>query len=188
MVVRPAKMRKKVARVVRDSVGAWRPSIVRVDSVKGPEVAEAIPKVNEGVTDAGINCIHVVVGAVVKGLSIQRKGIDSSLLQKVADTVSALYIFRKEDFVTLYPNPVERGGALHLAWLSEGGSYQLALLDMRGRLVAERLVVVGGTGQVDQWVMPVWLAAGVYVVRITERTEVLRAGSGRVDTREVMVR
>jgi hypothetical protein len=41
---------------------------------------------------------------------------------------------------------------------------------------------------VDQWVLPVGLAAGVYVLRITERSEVLKDGSGRVDVREVVVR
>jgi hypothetical protein len=179
MVFHAEKRRKNVARVVADSVRAWRPPIVKMDSVKGPELAGAIPTVNEGVKQQPL---VGYLGEVMAGAVICRRGPDSSILQKVADTVSALNIFRKEDFVTLYPNPVERGGALHLAWLSAGGSYQLALLDMRGRLVAERLVEVGGSGQVDQWVMPVGLAAGVYVVRI------VKEGNSRADVREVVVR
>ncbi len=84
--------------------------------------------------------------------------------------------------MTLYPNPVERGGALHLAWLSGEGKYQLTLLSMRGQLVGERVVEVGAAGQVDQWVLPLGLAAGVYVLRM------VREGSSRVDVREVVVR
>jgi hypothetical protein len=185
MVIHVEKGRKKMARIVADSVRVWLPSIVRMDSVEGPEVTGGMPMVNEGVKQQPL---VGYLGAVTAGTVICRRGPDSSILQKVADTVSVLNIFRKEDFVTLYPNPVERGGALHMAWLSEGGSYQLTLLDMRGRLVAERLVEVGGAGQVDQWVIPVGLAAGVYVLRITERSEVLREGGRRVDVREVMVR
>jgi hypothetical protein len=171
--------KKKVTRVVADPIRAWRPSIVRMDSLKGPEVAVTIPATNQVMEQ---QALEGWMGAVSGGLVIRARRIDSSILQKVADTVAALNIFRNEDFVTLYPNPVERGGALHLAWLLETGSYQLALLDMRGRLMAERLVGVGGAGQVDQWVMPVGLAAGVYALRI------VRVGNSRVDVREVVVR
>jgi hypothetical protein len=179
MVVHTTK-RPKVARVVADSFRAWLPSIAKLDSVKGPGVPGTIPVVNLVMPGAGSELVGFL--GAVSIVRVRKIGLDSPILQKVVDTVSALNAFRKEDFVTLYPNPVERGGALHLAWLSGEGKYQLTLLSMRGRLVAERLAEVGGAGQVDQWVLPVGLAAGVYVLRM------VKDGSGRVDVREVVVR
>jgi hypothetical protein len=164
MIVHTTKRKKKVARVV-------------ADSVTGPDMARAIPVVNRAVASGEFSFV-----CRVGGVRISRVQSDSTILQKLADTVSAMNIFRKEDFVTLYPNPVERGGALHLAWLSGEGKYQLTLLSMRGQLVGERVVEVGATGQVDQWVLPLGLAAGVYVLRM------VREGSSRVDVREVVVR
>jgi hypothetical protein len=195
MVVRPPEGGKpvkavaveKAAGVVADSVRAWRPSIVKMDSLLGPRVPGTIPVVNKAVPGAGKELVGWL-GAVSIGKAVRVKGLDSSILQKVVDTVVAWAPLRREDFVTLYPNPVARGEVLHLAWLSDVGKYQLSLLNMRGQLVAERVAEVGGAGQVDQWVLPVGLAAGVYVLRITERSEVLKDGSGRVDVREVVVR
>jgi len=177
MMVYAMKMKKKAARVVADSVRSWRPSIAKMDSFKGPEALPTIPAVDGAVLGTSDSIIYKVGGA-----RFWRVQSDSTILEKVADTVSALNIFRKEDFVTLYPNPLERGGALHLAWLSGEGKYQLALLDMRGRLIQERIVEVSANGQVDQWVLPVGLTAGVYVLRM------VREGSSRVDVREVVVR
>jgi hypothetical protein len=186
-VVKETKAPKKTARFVADSVRAWRPSIAKFDSVKGPEVAGTIPEVagtipvvKRAMPGAGGELLGFLGGVSV--VVVRKIGLDSPILQKVVDTVSALNAFRKEDFVTLYPNPVERGGALNLAWLSGEGRYQLTLLSMRGQLVGERVVEVGGTGQVDQWVLPVGLAAGVYVLRL------VKEGSSRVDVREVVVR
>lgn len=187
MVVHVTKMKKKAAGVVADSVRTWRPSIVKMDSLLGPRVPGTIPVMNKAVPGAGKELVGWL-GAVSIGKAVRVKGLDSSILQKVVDTVVAWAPLRREDFVTLYPNPVARGEVLHLAWLSDVGKYQLSLLNMRGQLVAERVAEVGGAGQVDQWVLPVGLAAGVYVLRITERSEVLKDGSGRVDVREVVVR
>jgi hypothetical protein len=177
-VIEVPKVRKKMARFVRDSVMAWRPPVIRLDSVEGPAVGSTIPVINGVVRGAGSELVGYL-GAVSIRTSVS---IDTTILQKVVDTLSAWPPLRKEDFVTLYPNPVERGGALHLAWLSEEGKYELALLNMRGQLIAERVVEVSGAGQVDQWVLPVGLAAGVYVVKI------LKDGRARVMTREVAVR
>jgi hypothetical protein len=177
-VMEVPKVRKKMARFVRDSVMVWRPPVVRLDSVEGPAVGSTMPVMN-GVVPGADNALVGYVGAVVFGRSVT---IDTTVLQKVVDTISAWAPWRKEDFVTLYPNPVERGGTLHLAWLSEEGKYQLAFLNMRGQLIAERVVEVSGAGQVDQWELPIGLAAGVYAVRI------LKDGSGRVMVREVVVK
>ncbi len=183
-VMEVPKVRKKMARFVRDSVMAWRPPVVRVDSVEGPAVGSTMPVMN-GVVPGAVSELVGYVGAVSIRRSVK---IDTTILQKVVDTLSGWAPLQKESFVTLYPNPVERGGALHLAWLSEEGKYQLAFLNMRGQLIAERVVEVSGTGQVDQLVLPVGLAAGVYVLRIIEGSEVLRDGSGRVMVGEVVVR
>jgi hypothetical protein len=172
------KVRKKMARFVGDSVSVWRPSIVRMDPLKGPTVESMVPAINRVMPVAG----NELVG-FSGGVQMQRSvRTDTTILQKLVDTLSAWAPSRKEDFVTLYPNPVAQGGVLHLAWLSREGTYQLALLNMRGQLVSERIVEVSGAGQVDQWVLPVGLAAGVYAVRF------LMDGSGKVMVREVMVK
>jgi hypothetical protein len=172
------KVRKKMARFVGDSVRVWRPSIARIDPVKGPTVERMVPVINRVMPVAGREFVGFLGGVQV----VRSVGTDTTILQKFVDTLSAWAPSRKEDFVTLYPNPVAQGGVLHLAWLSREGKYQLALLNMRGQLVSERIVEVSGAGQVDQWVLPVGLAAGVYAVRV------LMDGSGKVMVREVMVK
>lgn len=177
-VAKNPKARKKTARFVRDPVKAWRPSVAHQDSVKGPSVSGAIPVANGVVPDAGVGLVGFA-GGVSIGRSVR---VDTSILQKVVDTISARAPWQKEDLVTLYPNPVERGEALHLAWLSKEGKYELTLFNMRGQVITGRLIEVGGAGQVDALILPVGIAAGVYAVRV------VATGGGRVMVREVVVR
>jgi hypothetical protein len=91
---------------------------------------------------------------------------------------------------TICPNPVSRGATMQLAWKTQPGQYQITLMGMRGQLIAERMLDVGGAGQVDSWEIPASLAAGIYVLRVMRAG---MAGSGAagpaaVCTREVMVR
>ncbi|HTR28605.1 MAG TPA: T9SS type A sorting domain-containing protein [Puia sp.] len=172
-------IRKKAARFVKDTVRAWRPSIARLNSVEEGEASVAPGRLTAMIPGLPQQPLTGFVGAI--SVSVKIRTVDTNILQKMVDTVVAWAPFKKEDFVTMYPNPVQRGGALHLAWLSAAGKYQLALFNMRGQLVTMLDVEVGGVGQMDQWELPAGLAAGVYVLRITERGR-------RVDTREVVVR
>ena len=99
----------------------------------------------------------------------------------VADTLAALG-WRPAPDLNIYPNPASRGGAMHLAWKTEPGQYQLTLMNMRGQLITERISAVGGAGQVDSWEIPASLAAGIYILRV------VRQGGTAVCTREIMVR
>jgi hypothetical protein len=104
-----------------------------------------------------------------------------TLRQIAADTLAALG-WQPTPILNIYPNPVSRGGVLQLAWKTQPGQYQITFMDSRGQLIAERVLDVGGMGQVDNWEIPDRLTAGIYILRV------MRAGAAAVCTREVMVR
>ncbi|HEV3412626.1 MAG TPA: hypothetical protein VG101_09105 [Puia sp.] len=83
------------------------------------------------------------------------------------DTVAAVSaVVGPDEAVKVYPNPVMRGGMVRLLWGVEDGRYQVAMISVGGGVVQERVVVVGGKGQVDEWALPEGLAAGVYFLRV----------------------
>jgi hypothetical protein len=96
---------------------------------------------------------------------------------------------RQKDVLNVYPNPVMRGGMMRLAWRGEAGDYAVAFLNLHGQITQERMIEVSGKGQVDEWAVPNGLAAGVYFLRVTERSssdEVQRSGA-KAYTVEVLV-
>ena len=124
--------------------------------------------------------------------------LTDTVKQIAADTLAALG-WRPAPDLNIYPNPVSRGGSIQLAWKTEPGQYQLTLMSTRGQLIAERMLDVGGVGQVDSWEIPASLAAGIYILRVVRLGN--PGGSGAADaagtgaaspvvvcTREVMVR
>jgi len=173
---------------------------IEPDSIQPP--ADTLSTVLAGMTRSeeftGFNGGIVVGAKVDSAIDI----LTDTVKQIVADTLAALG-WRPAPDLNIYPNPVSRGGALQLAWKTQPGQYQLTLMDMRGQLIAERILDVGGPGQVDSWEIPASLAAGIYVLRVVR---VGMAGSGAsgsgsagtmgsgtagpaaVCTREVMVR
>jgi hypothetical protein len=159
---------------------SWKPTPLKAEAVNPIE----IPVVATSATEAGYRPVFDIGENIfVGGISAGRR-VDTTILAKiVSDTIASIAsFFPKEEFVTLYPNPVGRGEALHLAWLSGEGKYQLTLVNMRGQVAEVRAIEVGGHGQVDSWFLPASLAAGVYVIRIE------KAGGSHVDSREIMVR
>jgi hypothetical protein len=83
------------------------------------------------------------------------------------DTVAAVSaVVGPDEAVKVYPHPVMRGGMVRLLWGVEDGRYQVAMISVGGGVVQERVVVVGGKGQVDEWALPEGLAAGVYFLRV----------------------
>jgi hypothetical protein len=136
-----------------------------------------------------------VVGEVVVGVKVTHVTdiLTDTVKQIIADTLTALG-WRPAPDLNIYPNPVSRGGAIQLAWKTQPGQYQATLMNTRGQLVAERMLDVGGTGQVDSWEIPASLAAGIYILRVV-RQGGAGAGGGTstaspvaVCTREIMVR
>jgi hypothetical protein len=130
-------------------------------------------------------------GGIVVGVKIDSAMdiLTDTVKQLVSDTLAALG-WRPAPALNIYPNPVSRGGAIQLAWKTQPGQYQLTLMNTRGQLIAERILDVGGAGQVDSWEIPASLAAGIYILRVVRQggDNATAAGPAAVCTREVMVR
>ena len=184
-VERPPRLMGAVAipdRWVRDSAQMGMPAVDRTDSVTGPAVAipVQVPPVDTPVADPSKGPVDGGIMVCVE----KKRPIDTVtdiLKQAVVDTLTALNILPKNE-LTIYPNPVARGAALQLAWQMEPGKYQLSLVNISGALIQLRMLEVAGKGQVDQWEVPVGLAAGVYILRVA------RDGGADIYTREIMVR
>jgi len=116
----------------------------------------------------------------VGGISVQHITPMDTLIRFVKDTLTTLRVLPKQE-VKVYPNPINRGSAFHLAWQSEPGTYKVNLLSMTGALIQTRVVQVGSSSQVDTWVMPDGLAAGVYII------QVIPPGHASVFTQKVVV-
>jgi hypothetical protein len=167
----------------RDSAEMGTPAIIRTGSVGDPVDTMQMPP-PPAIQPLPQHKLVGYAGGIVVGVCIKKTPIDTVtdiLKQAVVDTLTALNILPKNE-LTVYPNPVARGGALQLAWQAEPGRYQLALLNTHGALVEQRMLEVAGKGQVDQWEVPVGLAAGVYFLRV------VKEGGANVYTREILVR
>lgn len=170
-------------RRVKDSARVRLPAIVPISSLNGP--ADTLPTLAPPVISPPPE--RELVG-YAGGISVSRcvkiRTIDTVtdiLKQAVVDTLTALNILPKTE-LSVYPNPVARGGALQMAWQAEPGKYQLTLLNIGGGLVQQRMLEVAGKGQVDQWEVPAGLAAGIYVLRV------VKEGVAKSYTREIVVR
>jgi len=180
VAIGPRRVKDSLHRV-KDSPQMVKPAIARVDSLADP--AEAMPKLVPPVVQPLPQ--HKLVG-YLGGISVCVKirtidTVTDILKQAVGDTLTALNIPPKKE-LSVYPNPVPRGGALQMAWQAEPGKYQLTLLNIGGGLVQQRMVEVAGKGQVDQWEVPAGLAAGIYVLRA------VKEGGVNSYTREIVVR
>jgi len=102
--------------------------------------------------------------AYTGGITVQKRTPMDTLKQMVKDTLTALHILPRRE-LKVYPNPIIRGSAFHLAWQSEPGTYKVNLLSVTGSLIQTRLVEVGSSSQVDTWEIPSGLAAGVYIIQ-----------------------
>jgi hypothetical protein len=61
----------------------------------------------------------------------------------VVDSVRRWGMTAPKPAVTVYPNPVVRGGMVRLAWSGEAGTYSVAFLGLHRQMTAERVIVVG---------------------------------------------
>jgi hypothetical protein len=102
------------------------------------------------------------------------KGVADSvgaLMKDVVDSVKEWRVTAPKPPVRVYPNPAVRGGMMHLGWSGEAGTYSVAFLDLHRQMKEGRVIVVGARGQVDEWVVPNGLAAGVYFFRVARMGE-----------------
>ena len=141
-------------------------AMVRADSVRPPgDTMATVPPATSRSGELTGLARGIVVGmkadTAINILADTVKGI-------VSDTLAALG-WRPAADLNIYPNPVSRGGAIQLAWKTQPGQYQLSLMNMRGQLIAERILDVSGSGQVDSWEIPASLAAGIYVLRVVRQ-------------------
>ncbi|MDF2190039.1 T9SS type A sorting domain-containing protein [Paraflavitalea sp. CAU 1676] len=69
------------------------------------------------------------------------------------------------DKIALYPNPVTKG-VFRVSFNTEAGSYNVQLVDLSGRLVAQKVVSVSNEGQVAEITVPAKLSKGSYLVKV----------------------
>jgi hypothetical protein len=184
-----------------DIVKMGVPAMERPDSIRPP--ADTLPTVSPATMRSNelSGVLGGVLGEAVAVVKVTRVTdiLTDTVKQFVADTLAALG-WRPAPDLNIYPNPVLRGGAIQLAWKTQPGQYQLTLIDTRGQLIAERILDIGGAGQVDSWEIPASLAAGIYILRVVRQGGAGTAGAGEgtdatraagpvaVCTREIMVR
>lgn len=107
--------------------------------------------------------VHIVAG----GLSIIRK--EDSVWAKAKE----LFTF-STPAVKIFPNPVRRGSSFRLKVdLPAGKEYTLELIDMNGNRITNKRIMIQYKGQVVEQETGAHLAAGTYVVRITDSSEAL---------------
>jgi hypothetical protein len=123
--------------------------------------------------NGGKDSVSIVVdsvGVLMKEAVDSVKGVVDSV-KGVVDSVRRWGMTVPKPAVTVYPNPVVRGGMMRLVWSGEAGTYSVAFLDLRRQMTEEKVIVVGAGGQVDEWAVPKGLAAGVYFFRVARMGE-----------------
>jgi hypothetical protein len=168
-------------RRVKDSARVRLPAMLPISSLNGP--ADTLPTLAPTVISPPPQRELVgYAGGILVEVKIRTiDTVTDMLKQAVVDTLTGLNILPKNE-LTVYPNPVPRGGTLQMAWQAEAGKYQLTLLNIDGGMVQQRMFEAAGKGQVDQWEVPVGLAAGIYVLRV------VKEGGTISYTREIVVR
>ena len=120
--------------------------------------------------------------AIAGGIVVKQNTLVDTVKQLMVDTLTALHLLpTSASGWTMYPNPVMRGAALHFFGQKVSGTYYMSLFSVGGALIQQRVLEVGGPGQVDNWEIPARLVAGVYFIRVVRR------GKGSGWTQEVVV-
>jgi hypothetical protein len=73
-----------------------------------------------------------------------------------------------EGIATIYPNPVGKGGSLHLSWGREPSDGRADLFSIGGALV--RTWMIRGASGTQTLSMPAEITAGTYIIRVTTKT------------------
>jgi hypothetical protein len=85
----------------------------------------------------------------------------------LTDTLRAIGLLPKNE-LKLYPNPAPSGATIHLEWNLHPGTYQGTLFTIAGNLIQARTFELTGAGQTDHWQLPTTMAAGIYILKITQ--------------------
>ncbi|MEO8110421.1 MAG: T9SS type A sorting domain-containing protein [Ginsengibacter sp.] len=70
-------------------------------------------------------------------------------------------------FISVYPNPVTDGQFKITFDKKSTGEYKIALTDLQGRAIANKIVYIKAPGQVENFQLRSKQAAGVYMIKIT---------------------
>ena len=70
-------------------------------------------------------------------------------------------------YISVYPNPVTNGQFKITFDKESTGEYKVALTDLQGRIIANKIVYVKAPGQVENFQLRSKQAAGVYMIKIT---------------------
>ncbi len=70
-------------------------------------------------------------------------------------------------FISVYPNPVSNGQFKITFENNPSGEYKIALTDIQGRLISNKIIYVKAAGQVENFQLQKKQAAGMYMIKIT---------------------
>ncbi len=71
-------------------------------------------------------------------------------------------------FISVFPNPVTNGQFKITFENNVVGEYKVALSDLQGRLIANKIVYVKSVGQVENFQLQKKQAAGMYMIKVTD--------------------
>jgi hypothetical protein len=126
------------------------------------------------VTGYASKCYSALMGAVSIGRVIKT----DPWKKTIKDSITT-FLPKKE--LSVYPNPVRRGGAISLSWQTTPGTYQVGIYNTAGALIRQRTIQVGEAAQVDLVEVPPSLSSGVYLL------SAVRTADGKRFTRELVV-
>lgn len=76
----------------------------------------------------------------------------------------------RNDKIALYPNPVVKD-MFRVSFNTDAGRYNIQLVDLSGRLVAQKIVSIGYEGQVAEVTLPAKLSRGMYLVKVLDNAK-----------------
>ena len=76
----------------------------------------------------------------------------------------------RNDKIALYPNPVVKD-MFRVSFNTEAGRYNIQLVDLNGRLGAQKIVNIGYEGQVAEVTLPAKLYKGMYLVKVLDNAK-----------------
>lgn len=71
-------------------------------------------------------------------------------------------------FISVFPNPVSNGQFKITFESNPAGEYKIALTDLQGRLISNKIVYIKAAGQVENFQLQKKQASGVYMIKITD--------------------
>lgn len=76
----------------------------------------------------------------------------------------------RNEKIALYPNPVTKD-MFRVSFNTDAGRYNIQLVDLSGRLVAQKIVNIGYEGQVAEMTLPAKVSKGLYLVKVVDNAQ-----------------